>query len=309
MKFILPFITVIFAVSVQASEVKELVSPYAPGGVVSSFARVIQKHLQEDSKISTVVVNKPGADARIGVRYALERPADGNTWLMAATGPFLFNHVIYQDPGYQIKDFDMVLPMTQSPSVLAVSNQSGITSFQDFIKQARTKPINCGVSNSGALFLTKYVVSQLRLTGVEIVSYKGASEVSAALMSGSIECSFDTIQSQLQFHNSGKLKIVAVSSDAQNSAVPTATLFSKVLPGFTFYSWYGVAVRKDTPLRDKALMLNALRALNDNESYRNSVQAMGLELGKPVQDPEQWIQRQYQRWEAVRQQAGIQKLQ
>jgi tripartite-type tricarboxylate transporter receptor subunit TctC len=308
MKFILSFITAIFAVSVQANDVKELVSPYAPGGVVSSFARVVQKHLQEDSKISTIVVNKPGADARVGVRYVLDRPADGNTWLMAATGPFLFNHVVYQDPGYQAKDFDMVLPMTQSPSVLVVSNQSGITSFQDFIKQARTKPINCGVSNSGALFLTKYVVSQLRLTQVEIVNFKGASEVSTALMSGTIECSFDTIQSQLQFHNSGRLKILAVSSDTINPAVPSATLFSKVIPGFSFYSWYGVAVRKDTPLRDKALMLNALRALNDNESYRNSVQSLGLELGRPVQDPEQWIQRQYQRWEAVRQQAGIEKL-
>jgi tripartite-type tricarboxylate transporter receptor subunit TctC len=291
-----------------ANDTKELVSPYAPGGVVSSFGRVVQRHMIEDLNLNVALINKPGADARIGVKYVTGRPADGNTWIVAATGPFLFNQVVYADPGYRAADFDLVVPMAQSPSILAVSNQSGISSFTEFIKHARTKPVNCGVSNSGALFLTRYLVTELKLTRVEIVNFKGASEVSTALMNGTIECSVDTLQSQLKYHQDNRLKIVAVSSTAKSDAVPSAALFSDVLPGFSFYSWYGVGVNKNTPLRDKALILTAMRNINSNENYRNSIKSLGLELGNPAEDSQVFIQREYKRFDRIRMQAGIEKI-
>ncbi len=302
------FLALLFAVStVHANDVRELVSPYAPGGVVSSFGRVLQKHVVEELKVDMVMVNKPGADARIGVKYVANQPADGKTWILAATGPFLFNQVVYEDPGYNVNDFDLVVPMAQSPSIIAVSNQSGITNLKEFIQRAQTKPMNCGVSNSGALFLTKYVVSKLKLDKVEIVNFKGASEVSMALMNGTIDCSVDTLQSQFRFHQDNKLKIIAVSSVAKNELLPNTELFSKVLPNFSFYSWYGIGVLKATPLRDKALILQAMRNINQSESYRNNIRALGLELGNPAVDPHTFIQNEYQRFEAIRKSAGIAK--
>lgn len=291
-----------------ANDTKELVSPYAPGGVVSTFGRIVQRHMVEDLNLNVALVNKPGADARIGVKYVASRPADGNTWIVAATGPFLFNQVVYTDPGYRPTDFDLVVPMAQSPSVIAVSNQSGITTLKDFIVRARTKPTNCGVSNSGALFLTKYLISYLKLTNVEIINFKGASEVSTALMNGTIDCSVDTLQSQLTYHRDNRLKIIAISSLSKNDALPNVALFSDVIPKFSFYSWYGVGVNKNTPLRDKALILNAMRNINSNENYRNSIKSLGLELGTPAEDSQAFIQREYQRFDAIRKQAGIEKI-
>lgn len=292
---------------VDASEVRELVSPYAPGGVVSSFGRVLQKHISEDLKIDMVLVNKPGADARIGVKYVANQPADGKTWIVAATGPFLFNQVVYEDPGYNVKDFDLILPMAQSPSIIAVSNHSGISTLKEFVNRAQTQSMNCGVSNSGALFLTKYVVSKLKLTGVEIVNFKGASEVSMALMNGTIDCSVDTLQSQLRYHQDSKLKIIALSSISKNELLPTADLFSTVIPNFSFYSWYGIGVLKSAPSKDKDVILKAMRNINQNESYRNNIQALGLELGNPATDPHKFIQMEYQRFDAIRQAGGIAK--
>ena len=308
MNRIIASLAILIAFSAQASETKELVSPYAPGGVVSNFGRIVQRHLVDDLNLNVVMVNKPGADARIGVKYVASRPADGNTWIVAATGPFLFNQVVYADPGYRPTDFDLVVPMAQSPSIIAVSNQSGINNLKEFVARARRQPLNCGVSNSGALFLTKYLVSELKLTQVEIVNFKGASEVSAALMNGTIDCSVDTLQSQLKYHQDNRLKIVAVSSVSKSDAVPTAALFSELVPGFSFYSWYGVGVNKNTPLRDKALILNAMRSLNANENYRNSIKSLGLELGNPAEDSQAFIQREYKRFDRIRSQAGIEKI-
>lgn len=56
----------------QAAQVDELVVPYSPGGVVSAFGQVVQKYLTEDFNKNTVLVNKGGADGKIGVRYVLE---------------------------------------------------------------------------------------------------------------------------------------------------------------------------------------------------------------------------------------------
>lgn len=291
-----------------AGDVKELVSPYAPGGVVSSFGRIVQQHISDELKIDMVMSNRPGADARIGVKYVANQPANGNTWIVAATGPFLFNQVVYADPGYRVTDFDLVVPMAQSPSIIAVSNQSGITTVDEFVRRARVQPMNCGVSNSGALFLTKYLVKQLKLTQVEIVNFKGASEVSTALMGGVIDCSVDTLQSQLRYHNDNKLKIIAVSSRTPNHNLPHVSLFSSVIPKFSFYSWYGIGVLKSTPLRDKALILQTARNLNQNESYRKSIHAIGLELGDPSANSQEFIQKEYQRFDAIRESAGIAKL-
>lgn len=307
MKYFIAVLAMAFAFLAQASETKELVSPYAPGGVVSSFGRIVQKYLTEEMNINTVLVNKPGADARIGVKYVLNKPADGNTWIVAATGPFLFNHVVYKDPGYRASDFDLVVPMAKSPSIVAVSNQSGIKTFAQFVKRAQTTTTTCGVSNSGALFLTKYLVTQLKLNKLEIINYKGASEVSTALMGGIIDCSVDTLQSQLQYHASNRLKIVAVSSVGKSSAVPEAALFSDLIPRFSFYSWYGVGVPKDTPLRDKALMLNAMKSINSNENYKNAIKSLGLELGEPAANSQDFIEQEYQRFDTIRAQAGIEK--
>lgn len=307
-KILLSFLIVFFATNTLANDVKEIVSPYAPGGVVSTFARVLQKYLVEEMNVNAVVVNKPGADARIGVRYVASKPADGNTWIMAATGPFLFNQVVYKDLGYNVEDFDLVVPMAQSPSVIVVSNQSGITNLKDFIIWARNKPMNCGTSNSGANFLTRYLVSKLDLKQVQIVPFKGASEVSTALLSGSIECSVDTLQSQLQLHNDNKLKIIAVSSVKTNEQLPTVTLFNEVIPGFSFYSWYGIGVLKNTATEAKQPILTALRKINTNENYRKTVRSLGLELGNPVQDPQAFIRKEYQRFDAIREQFQINKI-
>ena len=294
--------------SVNAAEVKELVSPYAPGGVVSTFGRIVQKYLIEEMKVDTVLVNKPGADARIGVKYVANQPANGNHWIVASTGPFLFNQVVYNDPGYRVTDFDLVLPMAQSPSVIAVSNQSGITTLNEFIKQAKTRPLNCGVSNSGALFLTKFLINKLNLTKVEIISYKGASEVSTALIGGTLDCSVDTLQSQLKYHQDKRLKIVAVSSNSPNTAIENVALFSTVIPKFSFYSWYGVGVLKATPVKEKALILAALKDINRNEKYRQSIDAIGLELGDSTVDSQEFIKTEYAKFEKIRQQANIPKI-
>jgi len=307
-KILLSLVLTSLSLAASANDVKEIVSPYAPGGVVSTFARVIQKHLVEELNVNAVVVNKPGADARIGVKYVASKPADGNTWIMAATGPFLFNQVVYKDPGYNVEDFDLVVPMAQSPSVIVVSNQSGITNLKEFVTWARTKPMNCGTSNSGANFLTRYLVNKLELKQVQIVPFKGASEVSTALLSGTIECSVDTLQSQLQLHADNKLKIIAVSSVKQNEEIPTVPLFSEAIPGFSFYSWYGVGVLKSTPSEAKQPILTALRKINSNENYRKNVRSLGLELGNPAQDPHAFIRKEYQRFDAIREQSQINKI-
>jgi tripartite-type tricarboxylate transporter receptor subunit TctC len=168
--------------------------------------------------------------------------------------------------------------------------------------------MNCGVSNSGALFLTRYLVNKLKLTQLEVVNFKGASEVSTALISGTIDCSVDTLQSQLRYHQDNRLKIIAISSTNKNKSVPAAELFSAVIPNFSFYSWYGIGVLKSTPLRDKAVILQAMREINQNETYRNNIQALGLELGTPAVDPQAFIQKEYQRFDAIRESAGIAKI-
>jgi tripartite-type tricarboxylate transporter receptor subunit TctC len=118
----------------------------------------------------------------------------------------------------------------------------------------------------------------------------------------------DTLQSQLQLHNDNKLKIIAVSSVKTNEELPTVTLFNDVIPGFSFYSWYGIGVLKNTATEAKQPILTALRKINTNENYRKNVRSLGLELGNPAQDPHAFIRKEYQRFDAIREQFQINKI-
>lgn len=305
------FVFFVFSLMIVSSpskslELKEIVVPFGPGGPTGTFARIVQQYLKEDQNINSVVMHKPGADGIIGARYVADSPADGNKFLIVTTG-FMFNFVLYNNLGYTYSDFEMILPMTKFPGALIVSNNSNINSMTEFISAAKSRPINCGVSNSATLFITKYMIKQLGLTNVEIIPFKGGGEVAVSLLNGTVDCAFDGVPFGIEAHKAGRQKIISISNKTKMSILPDASLYSEYVPGFVYHFWQGVAILKNSPPAEKQALVNMMRNLTLTTQYKERVTAMHLDPVTPTINSMKFFESELLIFESIRTQLGISK--
>ena len=301
-KLLLALITLSLGLTVQAQSL-EIVAPVTPGGPVDIFARHFQKYLQSND-IQSVVVNKPGADGRIAMRYVMSKPEGSNTIFVATTGPFLFNKILLENSEHEFTQNNSVLPVARTPLVVAVSNDSGIQSWQDFLIKAKSNKINCGISNSASGFVARYIVHYFNLTGTQIVPFKGSSDVSANLIGNNINCAVDTLVTLAAAHKSNRIKIVAMGSSGKFNDLNLPVLADSI-KGFEFYNWFGFAVLKNHKVDQKVLDL-ARTAFTD-ETFSAGLRSIEFEVIKPPTDSLSFLNSELNRFEAIRRQLGLEK--
>jgi tripartite-type tricarboxylate transporter receptor subunit TctC len=73
-----------------------------------------------------------------------------------------------------------------------------------------------------------------------IVPYKGTAPAFQDLIGGQIAGFIDPILGSLQFHKQGLLRVVAVTSAARAPSLPDVPTVGESIPGYEFYSWYGL---------------------------------------------------------------------
>jgi len=242
-----------------------LVSPYAPGGSTGVVARILAKKFQDQTGISMVVENRPGAASNIGSDHVAKSTPDGYTLLMG-TSSLAINPALYRSMSFDpIKDLAPVIPLITAPNVLAVDASLPIRSVKELIDYARANPgkLNYGSSGNGA---TNHMAMEMLKTmaGLQIahIPFKGGGEALSALLGGQIQLMFNPASTLQQHHNTGKLRMLAVTSEKRvdGLAVPTV---AETLPGFESSVWFGLFAPAGTPAavvqRVSAEMNKALR--------------------------------------------------
>ena len=242
-----------------------LVSPYAPGGSTGVVARILAKKFQDQTGVSMVVENRPGAASNIGSDHVAKSTPDGYTLLMG-TSSLAINPALYRTMSFDpIKDLTPIVPLITAPNVLAVDASLPVRSVKELIDYARANPgkLNYGSSGNGA---TNHMAMEMLKTmaGLQIthIPFKGGGEALSALLGGQIQLMFNPASTLQQHHNTGKLRMLAVTSEKRvdGLAVPTV---AETLPGFESSVWFGLFAPAGTPAavvqRVSAEMNKALR--------------------------------------------------
>lgn len=201
-----------------------IVVPFAAGQTGDMIARMISKELQEKFNQGFIVENRPGSGGRIGTTYAARAKPDGYTLLMTSTGPFAITPALYpQETKYDpLTDFTGIAETASTPQVVAVSNASGIGSFSDMVKQAKTKDLSYGSAGNGSLqHLTMELLKKEIGFPMVHVPFKGSSESKTALIGNTLEATSDSLPPLLPAVKADQLRAVAVISDARSPTSPT----------------------------------------------------------------------------------------
>ncbi|HYX01194.1 MAG TPA: tripartite tricarboxylate transporter substrate binding protein [Reyranella sp.] len=226
------------------------VVPYPPAGTTDIVARLIGNYLSEHLGQTFVIENKPGGGNNIGTEFVARAPHDGYTLLLVnpANG---INQTLYKNLKFNIlTDIAPVAGIMRVPNVMEVNPNFPAKTVAEFIAYAKDHPgkVNMGSSGvgtsvhmSGELFMS--------MTGIKMahVPYRGSSPALTDLMAGTVDVMFDNVPSSIGHIQGGKIRPLAVTTDARSKALPDVPTVAETVPGYEASAWFGIGVPKGTP--------------------------------------------------------------
>ena len=230
-----------------------LIVPFAPGGINDLVARLIVESLTEQMKQPVVILNKPGAGGAIGTAFVAKGATDGYNIVIVNSGNVTYpeaERLAGHKPLYEMSQLEPIALLTNDPGYVVVRSDSPYKSFADLMKTAKLKPSSIDYSSAGNLTPVNLFFEML---GDEIhssftqIQYKSAGLAAMALLSAEVQASFlnpGTLSGQL---SSGKLRVLAVSSDKRSELVPDAPTLRELGYDINYTIYTGLYVAAGTP--------------------------------------------------------------
>ncbi|QGW82547.1 Bug family tripartite tricarboxylate transporter substrate binding protein [Variovorax paradoxus] len=257
-----------------------VVIPFPPGGTLDTVGRLLAQKLGDQTGQPFIVENRPGGNGVIGADVVSKAPADGYTLLFNAstftTAPMTMKSVPYEI----VRDFTPVALVAKAPLSVAINKNLPITDVKSLIAYAKANPGKMTFA-VGSIGSAGHLSTELlkRAGGLDylIVPYKGTAPAFQDLIGGQIDGFIDPILGSLQYHKSGMLRVVAVTSANRATSLPNVPTVGESIPGYEFYSWYGLwGPAKLPPAITQRLNAEVNKALATD--MRETLNAQGLLL-------------------------------
>ena len=241
-----------------------LVHGFLAGGNVDLNARLVAAPMSEVLGQQVVVEGRPGAGGTIAAAQVARSERDGYTLFLAAGGhassPALYRSLPYD----AVKDFTFITVVTSNPYMVITHPVFPAKSIHELVRMAKREPgkLDYATGGVGTGMHLVSVLFQSRL-GLKMnhIAYKGGTATPVAVMSGEVPIMFGTPGEVQPLIDSGKLRVIAVTSGQRWKALPAVpTLSETVLPGFDVQGWSALAAPAGIPAAVLARLNEAARA-------------------------------------------------
>ncbi len=281
----------------------KLIVPWPAGGLVDIAGRVTSKTLQTSLSQPFIVDNKLGAGGILGADSVAKAPADGYTLLLTTSALNINNAIRISQPYDVANDFVPISLIAWSPFVLVASQSLGVTSVQELIQLAKSKPgkltyASAGVGSpahlSGELFKT--------MAGIDIlhVPYKGAPQAMTDLISGQVDLLFANSSVALTQIKASKVRPLAVTSLQRYKGLPDVPTMNEAgVAKFEADQWLCIFAPAGTPPAVQVLLRNEFEKSLNNIEVRSTLEQNGLSVAAAStqaelaaflkQDREKWV--------------------
>jgi tripartite-type tricarboxylate transporter receptor subunit TctC len=288
-----------------------VIVPFGPGGGADIIGRIIAQSLQEKLGQPVVIENRPGAAGTLGNEAVARADKDGYTLGIMTAGQIIaavMNKSLRYDA---LGAFDPVSQVATAGLIIVTRPDFAANDVKDLIAAAKANPGKVSFASPG-FGATQHFTGELfrQTAGVDIlhVPFRTSPEAIAAVLGKQVDVLFDTISAVLGQVQSGQLKALAVTGKDRFPAVPNvpAAIESGLLPGYDVTTWYGVFAPRDIP---PAVVAKLNKTINEGLA-EPAVQERLTKAGVVVRGstPEEFgkhMEREYARWNAVREAAGI----
>ena len=260
-----------------------LVIPFPPGGAFDAVGRPWAEKMKP--LLGTVVVeNIGGGGASIGAAAVARAQPDGYTILLGGTLPHVNEALLKSRPLYDpVKDLDPIAGIAANVLCIAVHPSVPVRTLEELIAYAKANPgkLSYGHAGVGSIqHLTGELFKSLAGTpGIVDVPYRGTGPLVTDLIGGQVPMGTPGVTGQvLEFHRSGKLRILAVTSPTRLIAAPELPTAAELgFPGMTVRGSIGLLAPAGTPIGIIEQIAQATRTAVAEPAFQRMLIDAGIE--------------------------------
>ncbi|HWI15677.1 MAG TPA: tripartite tricarboxylate transporter substrate binding protein [Burkholderiales bacterium] len=228
-----------------------LIVPWSAGSGTDLMSRTLAQKMSEVLGQQIVVDNRGGAGAIIGTELAAKTPPDGYTLYIGGSVSMAISPALYAKVAYDpVRDFAPVCLVSQFYNALSVHPSVPARSVKEFIALAKSRPgeLMMGSAGNGS---TSHLAGELfkKMAAVNMVHipYKSGGQLVVGVLSGESHVSFSPVSTGIPHVQSGKLRMLGVSSARRIASLPDMPTIGETVRGYEYSGWQGVLVPAGTP--------------------------------------------------------------
>lgn len=279
----------------------ELIVPFGAGGTTDVFARaftrVITKYLPNEQR--TVVINKPGGAATIGISVVANAEPDGYT-LGFLPGGILELQPHYGRTTWTSDDFEPVIAFLEIPASINVLDSSPIKTYEQWLEFTKKNPgkftyTTPGGTGSGTHLSMEQLADS---AGVKVrhIPFEGHAQGQSAMLGGQVMGNF----ALPDLHKGGEIRplVFLTKVKPNHPSYDDIPLSSDVDIDISVSYPMGIIAPKGTPKERLAIIHDAFKAAMEDPEIVKYYETTGLP--KIYEDPEAYGKGIKQRTEAYK---------
>ena len=216
-----------------------------PGGTSDILVRLVGAKLNEAWGQQVISDARPGANGNIAVEIMTRSAPDGHTLMLMDIGNLSISPSMYTKLPFDIiRDVTPITTVTFSPYLLATHPSVPVKNVTELIALAKKNPgkLNVPAALGSAIHLSTLALQQRIGTKWVYVPTKGGQSSVLTVMTGECEFLLMGVVQTWPHVKSGKLKLIAVSSEKREPNYPDVPTISETrgLEGYSAGSWQGI---------------------------------------------------------------------
>jgi tripartite-type tricarboxylate transporter receptor subunit TctC len=260
-----------------------LVIPFPPGGAFDAVGRPWADKMKP--LLGTIVVeNIGGGGSSLGASAVARARPDGYTLLLGGTQTHLNEALLKSKPLYDpIKDLDPIAGLVAYPLCIVVHPSVPARTLKEFIAFAKANPGKLSYGHAG-LGSIQHLAGELFKSiagtpGIVQVPYRGTGPVIIDVMGGQIAVGVLGLTAQIiEFHRSGKMRILAVTSPARLTTAPDLPTAAELgFPAMNVRGSIGLLAPAGTPSAIIDRVAQATRTALAEQAWQQLIMEAGME--------------------------------
>ena len=226
---------------------------FAPGSgnelSFRGFSSLIEK---ANPKINFIVENKPGGDGTIGINHFVKLPNDGHH-IYIASHQGIWVTADYANPEikkYTLDDFEYGLTLAKSPLAIIANEKSPTNTPKEFMDRMKntTTPISIAAGSGAHKLAYEYMMYYIKgnKSLIKTIPYKGPAQAGQDVAGGHLEFGIIPVAVANVLVKSGKVKIIALTSEYKLEGLKDVPLMKDYVPGMNVYAAWGIIFPKGT---------------------------------------------------------------
>jgi putative tricarboxylic transport membrane protein len=274
-------LTAVLAGAAVAAEPLKVMVPANPGGGWDTTGRAVLAALQADGihTAGAQVTNKGGAGGTIGLAEFVSA-MKGNDSAFLVMGSVMVGGILTNKAPVTLDQVTPLARLTIEYNGIAVAANSPFKSVKDFLEALKADPGKVAVgggSAGGVDHITLALIGQalgVEASRLNYVPYQGGGEMIAAVVGGKLAAAISGVSEFKQYVDSGRMRLLAVTSDAALPGVTAPTLKASGV-NVVIGNWRGLVGPPGMSAQGRAALIAMLDRMAKGKTWPETLKKQG----------------------------------